>query len=321
MRDEILSRLCELTREEQYILIEKAPDPKEIYSRSGRFIIERRRVSSLAVGESTAPVCLRPHPRFREFPVHSHDYVEIMYVCTGSVTHKIGTEEIRLSEDELIILGKDTRHSILSAGEGDVGINLIISTELFEGAYESIKRNSHLTCPPIEELLHGNGRPYLVFSAKDDLPVRNLMESMIWSVVCNSDENGYALKQSVSLLICYLAAYFAKDIGEYSKRDSLKSKILSYVESSYSTATLSEAAEMLGLSPSYLCRLVTEYFGVSFKKLLTAARFDAACDLLSSTDMPIGEIINRVGYENSSYFHKEFKRRFGTTPNNYRRSV
>ena len=36
--------------------------------------------------------------------------------------------------------------------------------------------------------------------------------------------------------------------------------------------------------------------------------------------MPIGEIILRVGYENSSYFHKEFKRRFGVTPKEYRRS-
>ena len=321
MKEEILARLSALTEEEQYILIEKAPDPKEIYSRSGRFIIERRRVSSMAVGESTAPVCLRPHPRFQEFPVHSHDYVEIMYVCGGSLTHKIGTEEIRLSENELIILGKDTRHSILAAGEGDVGVNLIISTELFEGAYESVKRNSYQTCAPIEELLHGDGRPYLVFSAKESLPVRNIMESMIWSVICQGDESGYALKQSVSLLVCYLSSSLARDEGEGDRRDAFKSKILGYVESSYSTATLSEAAEMLGLSPSYLCRLITAYFGVSFKKLLTAARFDAACDLLSSTDMPIGEIINRVGYENSSYFHKEFKRRFGVTPNNYRRSL
>lgn len=321
MNTEILSRLSQLTEEEQYILIEKAPDPKEIYSRSGRFIIERRRVSSLTVGDSTAPVCLRPHPRFREFPVHSHDYVEIMYVCDGSITHKIGAEEITLSAYELIILGKDTRHSILSAGEGDIGINLIISTELFEGIYESMKKSSRLSCSSIEELLHGDGSPYLVFSAKENLPVRNIFESMIWSVICNGDESGYALRQSVSLLICYLASYFTENREPSNKKDSFKSALLSYVETSYSTATLSEAAEMLGLSPSYLCRLVTANFGVSFKKLLTSARFDAACDLLSSTDMPIGEIINRVGYENSSYFHKEFKRRFGVTPNNYRRSL
>ena len=77
---------------------------------------------------------------------------------------------------------------------------------------------------------------------------------------------------------------------------------------------------MLGLSPSYLSRLVCASFGVSFKDLLMSARFDAAARLLSSTDMPIGDIINRVGYENSSFFHKEFKKRYGQTPNNYRKN-
>lgn len=320
MRQEILSRLKAITEEEQFILIEKAPDPKEIYSRSGRFIIERRRMSSLSFGESTAAICIRQHPRFRDFPLHSHDYIEIMYVCGGSITHKIGGETVTLREDDLIILGKDTRHSILSAKEDDIGINLIIATELFEDAYNKMRKNSQLSNRAIESLLHGDNMPYCVFSARDRLPVQNIMESMISSVICEGNAGGYVLRQSVNLLICYLSSLFPDDPDDGSRKEKLKKRIFGYIESSYSTATLTEAAEMLGLSPSYLSRLVCEYFGVSFKKLLTDARFETACGLLMSTDLPIGDIINRVGYENSSYFHKEFKKRFGMTPNNYRRS-
>ncbi len=320
MRQEILSRLTDITEEEQFILIEKAPDPKEIYSRSGRFIIERRRMSSLSFGESTAAICIRQHPRFRDFPLHSHDYIEIMYVCGGSITHKIGGETVTLGEDDLIILGKDTKHSILSAKENDIGINLIIAAELFEDAYNKMRKNSQLSNRAIENLLHGEGMPYCVFSARDCLPVQNIMESMISSVICEGNAGGYVLRQSVNLLICYLSSLFPDAPDDGSRKEKLKKRILGYIESSYSTATLTEAAEMLGLSPSYLSRLICEYFGVSFKKLLTDARFETACGLLMSTDLPIGDIINRVGYENSSYFHKEFKKRFGITPNNYRRS-
>ena len=320
MRQEILSQLTDITEEEQFILIEKAPSPKELYSRSGRFIIERRRMSSLSLGESTAAICIRKHPRFRDFPIHSHDFVEIMYVCGGSITHRIGSETVTLQADELIILGKDTKHSILSAGQNDIGINLIIATELFEDAYNKMKKSSQLSNSRIESLLRSDGIPYCFFSAKDSLPVQNIMESMISSVICDKNANGYILRQSVSLLISYLSALFPDSLPENSHSDRMKKRILSYIESSYSSATLTEAAEMLGLSPSYLSRLTREYFGVSFKKLLTSVRFDTACGLLISTDLPIGEIINRVGYENSSYFHKEFKNRFGTTPNNYRRS-
>lgn len=320
MRQEILSRLSDITEEEQFILIEKAPDPKELYSRSGRFIVERRRMSSLSLGESTAAICIRKHPRFRDFPLHAHDYIEIMYVCGGSITHKIGNENITLNSDELIILGKDTKHSILSAGKDDIGINIIIATELFEDAYNKMKKSSQLSNKRIESLLHAGELPFCVFSAKESLPVQNIIESMISSVICEKNANGYILRQSVSLLVSYLSALFPDELPESSPREEMKKKILGYIDSSYSTATLTEAAEMLGLSPSYLSRLIREYFGVSFKKLLTSVRFETACGLLMSTDLPIGDIINRVGYENSSYFHKEFKNRFGMTPNNYRRS-
>ena len=319
MRQEILSRLEAITEEEQFILIEKAPDPKELYSRSGRFIIERRRVSSLSSGEATAAICIRQHPRFRDFPLHSHDYIEMMYVCEGNIIHKIGGETVTLREDDLLILGKDTKHSILSAGENDIGINLIVSTELFENAYNKMRQNSQLSNRRIEALISGEDISYCVFSAGSCLHVQNIMESMISSVICEENAGGYVLRQSVNLLICYLSSLFPDTPSELNNGEKIKKRILNYIESSYSSATLTEAAEMLGLSPSYLSRLTKEYFGVSFKKLLTATRFETACGLLTSTELPIGDIINRVGYENSSYFHKEFKKRFGTTPNSFRR--
>lgn len=319
MRQEILSRLEAITEEEQFILIEKAPDPKEIYSRSGRFIIERRRVSSMSSGEATAAICIRQHPRFRDFPLHSHDYIEMMYVCQGCITHKIGGEEITLLANDLLILGKDTKHSIRSSGENDIGINLIISSELFEDAYNKMRKNSQLSNSRIEALLSGEDISYCVFSAGSCLPVQNIMESMISSVICDGNAGGYVLRQSVNLLICYLSSLFPDTPTQTDQTEKMKKRILNYIEGSYSSATLTEAAEMLGLSPSYLSRLIRDLFGVSFKKLLTATRFETACGLLTTTELSIGDIINRVGYENSSYFHKEFKKRFGMTPNNFRR--
>jgi len=43
-----------------------------------------------------------------------------------------------------------------------------------------------------------------------------------------------------------------------------------------------------------------------------------AAVLLTSTSIPVEEIIVEVGYENSSYFHRLFKERYGMTPKQYR---
>ena len=321
MQEKILSELSKITEEEQSILVSEETDRRALYSRSKRFIIERRHISGISIGESTAAICMHPHPRFREFPTHTHDYIEIMYVCSGSITHVINGTHVRLDTDELIILGKDTKHSINSADHGDIGINIIISTDLFESTYNSIKKSSRLSERKIESLIQRNGLPYCVFSARESIEIKNIVENMICSTLFDKEPDGYILKQSLRLLLCYLTRLDdTEKESDYSYRDEIKKKILDYIETSYSSATLTEAAEMLGLSPSYLSRLVCSCFGVSFKELLMSARFDAAARLLSSTDMPIGDIINRVGYENSSFFHKEFKKRYSQTPNNYRRT-
>ena len=320
MKKEILDILSQITEEEQIILIEKDPDQRTLYSKPGRFVIERRQMSRITQGEATAAVLMRPHPRFRDFPKHSHDYVEIMYVCSGVITHVIGGKEVPVEEGQLIILGKETSHSIKKAELGDIGMNIIISPDLIESLYRSIKKSSSLSSNSLEGVLQKDGIPYSVFSA--DLEIQNLMESMIYSTLCKNEANGFILMQSITLLLSYLSKGTDTSIDSdkwMGYREQIRKKILGYINSTYSSATLTEAAEMLGLSPSYLSRLTHDIFGVSFKELLMSVRFDTACAMLSTTEIPIGDIINAVGYENNSYFHKEFKKRFGMTPNAYRK--
>ena len=321
MQQEILEKLSRLTEEEQYILVEENPTPRDLYGKSGRFIVERRKVSHLVSGESTAPVCLRMHPRFRPFPPHSHDFIEIMYVCNGTIIHDVDGEQVHLDTDDLILFGRYAEHSILAAGKEDIGVNLIISPELFEQILRDMGGTSQLPTATFASLLNHEGLPYLTLSAKDSIAVRNLMETLVGTVICEGNTDGYLLRQSLSLLLCYLAALPSDAKVRPAERyaDRMQKKILNYIKTSYSTATLTEAAAMMGLSPSYLSRWIEASFGESFKELLMRERFETARALLSSTAMPVGEIINRVGYENSSYFHKEFKKRYGVTPNHYRK--
>lgn len=323
MKQEIIDRLSLLTEEEQFILVRENDDSqRSLYSKSKRFIIERRHMSNIISGESTAPISMRAHPRFRDFPLHSHDYIEIMYVCSGSITHIFKDREIKLDTDSIILLGKETRHSIRAAGKGDIGVNLIISVELFEALLNRIRQNSTLPLRQLEALLERGDNSFCVFSASQSISVRNLMENMIYSVIHQQEGDGYTLQQSLELLLCYLASMQRTQapLSDDSYEEKNKKKILNYIRTSYSTATLTEAAQMLGLSAPYLSRWIKRQLGTSFKELLMSQRFNAAEKMLLTTDIPIGDIINNVGYENSSYFHKEFKIRYGMPPSEYRRS-
>ena len=43
-------------------------------------------------------------------------------------------------------------------------------------------------------------------------------------------------------------------------------------------------------------------------------RMEKARAAIEGTSLPIGDVIRSVGYENESYFHREFKERYGVTP-------
>ena len=136
-------------------------------------------------------------------------------------------------------------------------------------------------------------------------------------------EFAYQLKEKLGVdelwLVARSTAKMEAIAEELSYAEQTKNKILKYIRTSYSTATLTEAARLLGLSPTYLSRWICSSFNESFKELLMKERFSVAQDLLSTTDTAIGDIIIHIGYENSSYFHKEFKKRFGVTPKEYRK--
>lgn len=322
MRDEIISRLSALTEEERENADSRSQ--KNMYSKSGRFIIERRTVSHISTGAVASPICMRAHPRFCDFPAHTHDYVELMYVCEGTVTHVIGGKDIQVRSGDILMLGRSTHHAIRPAGNGDIGINLIISAELFEGILDGIRRGTYFNTKPLEVFLDNDISRFRVFSCAQSVEISNILESMIYSSLLCGNTDGYLLEQSARLLLCYLCALSAdgaEAVGSSSYKEELKKRIMNYIRTSYSTATLTEAANILGLSPTYLSRRICADMNASFKELLMNERFSVACTLLRTTDMPIGDIIIHVGYENSSYFHKEFKKRLGITPKEFRKGA
>ena len=78
----LLERLSRITDEEQKHLDGRDTVDRELYISGPGTKINARRL--LAAGKL---ITLRPHTRFVRFPPHSHDYVEMVYMCAGSTVH------------------------------------------------------------------------------------------------------------------------------------------------------------------------------------------------------------------------------------------
>ena len=79
-----------------------------------------------------------------------------------------------------------------------------------------------------------------------------------------------------------------------------------------------ELAAMVGLSASRLARLFREEVSMSIRSYVVARRLYMAALLIKQTDERISQIAYGVGFNDVSNFNHAFKKRFGTSPGDYR---
>ena len=95
-----------------------------------------------------------------------------------------------------------------------------------------------------------------------------------------------------------------------------------YIDKNYSgVCSVEEMAEGLRLSPNYLRSLFKAGTGQTILEYLTDFRLQKACEHLKDKTQKVKDISLQVGYENVSYFSQVFVKRYGVTPNEYRKMV
>ena len=85
--------------------------------------------------------------------------------------------------------------------------------------------------------------------------------------------------------------------------------------------SLDSVSEILHISPAYLSAQFKKYQKMNFLDCLTELRINAAKELLTDPFRSAAEVASMVGYEDSSYFARTFKKRTGMTPTQYRREA
>jgi len=96
-------------------------------------------------------------------------------------------------------------------------------------------------------------------------------------------------------------------------------RVQDYLRNHFSGDTsLQTIADYVHLHPVYLSRLYKAETGEGISEYLLKLRMDKAEQLLTGTRMRIQDISAQLGYDNTQYFIKVFKRHFGTTPGEFR---
>ena len=124
-------------------------------------------------------------------------------------------------------------------------------------------------------------------------------------------------KAAVNRLYTYNISEHSEN-PQYEKICLLRNKIMKNPEKSWN---ISDIAEELYLSKSYLQKIYKSYFGKSIIEEMIQFRIEKAKNFLSDTDMTITEIARECGYSSYNYFVRQFKIAEGVSPSEYRNNT
>ena len=114
----------------------------------------------------------------------------------------------------------------------------------------------------------------------------------------------------------------AAEAGENDRNALVMAHVRKYMEDNYMfDLSLDSVSEILHISPAYLSAQFKKYQKMNFLDCLTELRINAAKELLTDPFRSAAEVASMVGYEDSSYFARTFKKRTGMTPTQYRREA
>jgi len=317
MNKRLIELLTPLTEEEKKLLNGENKVDKNLYTDKQRFTVDSKKFLG-----GNKLIDIRTHTRFVDFPRHTHNYIEMIYMCKGSTEHILnGTTKITLREGELLLLNQHTVHEVKRAGENDLAINFIIKPEFFTATLDMVGTDNVIYNFIISTLVTKSGNnSFMHFNVSGILPIQNLIENMIWSLLENEENGELVNKITMGLLFIQLLNYTDKleqnNPLQYEQYVSVQS--LKYIETDYKEGMLTDLAGKLHISVVNLSKIIKKTTESNFKSLQQNKRLQQAEKLIRETNLPITDIIYSVGYENTNFFYKLFENRYKMSPKIYR---
>ena len=142
-------------------------------------------------------------------------------------------------------------------------------------------------------------------------------------------EFGYQLEIKGLLTLTFFTLYkfgYIKEITEviqekHKRRDTIQ-KVLLYINDNYSSKLdIATLAKIANYSDYHFLRFFKSITGKTVTQYINSLRLEKACQLLDSSNLSISEISYSVGFSDTSYFIKVFKKHYLVSPSKFKKHL
>lgn len=255
-----------------------------------------------------------------EIPPHWHPEMELFLLVEGKARISFADGEFDLRPGEGFFANSGVLHGVSNPG-GDVCHyhSMVFDAAVLSGVSGSAYEILYLR-PFMEQ-----GVPHQIFRPDDCRQGKKIAELFSNAFdACKEEADGYEflVRNFLSQIFLILKRDSGNARNRRSSQQELRMKqMLSWLDEHYmEEITAARLAEAAGICVRECQRSFANILHMSPMQYLNRRRITVAAEFLISTDMSVSEIGLCCGFDNPSYFAKQFKRITGMTPKTYRKN-
>lgn len=267
------------------------------------------------------PLAIQRRDPQHPFGLHAHEFCELVIITGGRGLHVTGNDSWQLSKGDVFVIGGSRPHDYHNMQK------LSLINVLFDPKSLSLDLMDLAALPGYHALFHLEPawRKRHDFESRLRLAPKDLNAAMVLvdqlDGELKSRDIGFGFVAKA--LFMHLMGFLSRCYGRSKDRDSgallLIAQTISHLESNFADeVNLDELVEMSQLSKRSFLRAFEAAMGCTPIAYVIQTRVTHAAKLLRKTDKSITEIAYDVGFNDSNYFARQFRKHFDVSPRSYR---
>lgn len=259
---------------------------------------------------------------YSSFPIHWHLDMEIIICNSGNCFYIVNSEKLLVEEGDILVILPSVLHSFCQNGDFKFsGYTYIFNLNIINNNIDIC--NSKYFKP----LLDNECNPYFLIKRNNSsyLKCKKIFDEI--NKINDQKNDFYEIKIKSYILELFYIFFTEKIITIYSKSKENKAakvtkEVIKFIQENYQNElSLELIADKFEISSYRLSHIFKETTGMSCIDYLIDYRLSAAADMLRQSNLPILNIALDTGFNNISYFNRAFKKKFNTTPTEYKKIV
>ena len=196
--------------------------------------------------------------------LHTHDYIELGYVISGSLKQKILGKNMKFKKDELVLLDKNCIHQDYLISEDASIIFIGMSNKMFDEAIvEKLGEEKVINFLKKSLLKQKNTKQYLHFKPKDtnNKEVEKSLCLLIHELEQNDDASKYISKGLVMRILHLLSTKYTFSLSQEQKKTMnsfVVDEIKEYINCNYTKIKIKDLVDKFHFNEDYFNRVLKE---------------------------------------------------------------